>query len=102
MCSEYADKISALPIWKLDSILPAEFKNKESSCKHNYLIEKFKNSNPIYLKLKSDFDLLSNRNINLRALESLNFDPRYLESIGLMEEQIDDYYSFVDKVKAIL
>ncbi len=102
MCNDYSDKISALPTWKLNSIVPIEFKNKDSSYKHDYLIEKFKNSNPIYIKLKHDLQLLEIRNINVQALQSLDLDPRYLESMWLKEIQIDEYYRFVDEVKSLL
>jgi len=101
MCKEYIDKILTIPIWKLDAILPVELKNMERGYKHSYLIEKFKNSNPIYLKLKKDLDLLANNNIVLQDLQSLDLDPRYLESMGLQEIQIESYYRFVDEVKAL-
>lgn len=101
MCNEYTDKISALPTWKLDTIVPIELKNKERNYKESYLIEKFKNSNPVYVKLKNDLDLLANKNINVQDLQSLDLDPRYLESMGLQEIQIENYYRFVDEVKAL-
>lgn len=88
-------------MWQLDNSLPNEFKHKDNNEKYSYLIEKFKTNNPLYLKIKNDLNLLITRKIPINELQSLDLDPRYFESLGLKETQIDDYYRFVDEIKAI-
>jgi hypothetical protein len=103
ICNDYRNKISALPLWKLDSSLPREIKVKTLEEKIEYLMDNFKNNNPIYLLFKYDLKLLKDKkHLSLDDFKSLNVDPRYLESMGYNEKQIDIYYEFVGKVKTQL
>jgi hypothetical protein len=99
---EYRDKISLLPLWKLDSILPKEIEVRSPNEKIDYLLENYKTNNPIYLLLNNDLKLLKDGDISFDELKSLNVDPRYLESIGYNDTQINVYYEFVSKVKALI
>lgn len=101
ICDDYRRKISALPLWKLDSNLPKEIKVKTFDEKIEYLMENFKANNPVYLLLNYDLELLKDKKyLSLDEFKSLNVDPRYLESLGYNEKQIDIFYEFVSKVKA--
>jgi hypothetical protein len=102
ICDDYRSKILSLPFWKLDNNLPKEIKVKTTDEKVEYLIETYKTTNPIYLLLNNDLKLLKNRNISFDEFKCLDVDPRYLESKGYSEIQIDDYYDFVNKVKALI
>lgn len=103
MCEEYRKKIYSMSSWQLDSILPNEIKGMNIDAKADYLIEKYKNNNPIYQLLLSDLNLIneSEEDVVLDELKSLNIDPRYLESMGLKEKQIEDYFEFVTKIKTL-
>ena len=103
ICEDYKDKISALPSWKIESTLPEGIKVKTLEEKIEYLMDKFKAKNPIYLLIDNDLKLLKdNKHLSFDEFKSLNIDPRYLESIGYSEKQIDIYYEFVSKVKTQL
>jgi hypothetical protein len=103
MCDEYRKKKYLMPSWRLDNSLPIEIREKAIDEKVNYLIEKYKISNPVYLLLKNDFTLLEEKDQIIHTInefKSLNVDPRYLESIGFDEEQIKVYHEFINNVKA--
>jgi hypothetical protein len=103
MCDDYRSNISSLPLWRLDTSLPIEIKSKTLDDKIEYLVDRFKNNNPIYLLLSDDLNLLKDKNQpSLDQLKSLNIDPRYLESIGYSELHIALYFEFINKVKALL
>lgn len=99
---EFRNNISEVPMWKLDSTLPKEIRSKSFDEKIEYLIEKYKNSNPIYLLLNDDLKLLEFKSCSVEELKSLNVDPRYLESMGLNEMQIIKHYEFTNSVKDLL
>jgi hypothetical protein len=104
MCNEYKKKIYLMPSWQLDNILPNEIKEMAIDEKADYLLEKYRNNNPFYLLLITDLNLIKQKNeeTTFAELKSLNIDPRYLESMGLKENQIEDYYEFVTKAKAMI
>lgn len=99
---DYRNKILKLPLWKLDSFLPEEIKVKKHEEKVDYLMRNYKTNNPLYLLLNNDLKLLKENNYSFDEFNSINIDPRYLESLGYNETQIDIYYEFVNKVKALI
>lgn len=104
MCLEYKNKLEKLSSWELNNNLPLDLKEKTMEHKINYLIENYKLNNPIYVLFKED--LMSFKSVlkksNLLELKSLNLDPRYLESMGFNEKQIESYFDFTSRVKALL
>jgi len=102
ICDEYRNKISVLPLWKLDNSLPNEIREKTPDEKIEYLMENYKTYNPIYLLINNDLKLLKDGILSFDKFKSLNVDPRYLESIGYNEKQIGIYYEFVNKVKIMI
>jgi hypothetical protein len=102
ICNDYRNKISMLPLWKLDNCLPKEIRVKTLDEKIEHLMEIYKTNNPVYLLLNNDLKLLKDKNFSFDEFKSINIDPRYLESIGYNETQIDFYYEFVNKVRALL
>lgn len=102
ICEDYRSKIYSLPLWTLDNVLPNEIKTKTFDEKIEYLMEEFKINNPLYLLFNYDLKLLKNKkHFSLDEFKSLNVDPRYLESLGYNEKQIDVYYEFVNKAKSL-
>lgn len=104
MLNIYKKKISSLPHWQLDNAVPNEFSDRSIEQKVDFLIDKYKNGNPVYLLLSDDKSLLERRvkDFSLIELKSLNVDPRFLESNGFNEKQIEDFYKFTEQVRTLL
>jgi hypothetical protein len=99
MHNDFVEKINSLPLWELDSFLPTDIKLKSVDEKKIYLIDRFKKNNSVYKMIEEDLVLVQNTSISIEELRSLNIDPRYLESLGLKEQQINEYYKFVNEIK---
>lgn len=99
--NEHLNKISKLASWQINQIIPSSLLNSSYNEKQNYLIERFKKENPLFLKLQADLDLLnSNANINsLNQLKSINVDPREIEGMGFNESQIEEFNHFIEQVQ---
>ena len=92
-----------MPSWQLDSILPAEIKEKNINNKLDYLLEKYKMNNPVYKLINEDLNLIRQGvgTLSCNELKSINIDPRYLESFGLNETELKKHFEFIAKVKAV-
>jgi hypothetical protein len=75
--------------------------SSDIKAKRDFFIGKYKITNPVYILTQSDLDLLKNENIYLHDLQSLDLDSRYLESLGLNESQIADYFKFTENIKTL-
>lgn len=104
MLNIYKKKISSLQHWQLDNAVPNELRSRNTEQKVDFLLDKYKNGNPIYLLLRDDKNLLEKKanSFSFQELKSLNVDPRFLEGNGFNEKQIEDFYKFTEQVRALL
>ncbi len=104
MLTKYKDRISSLPLWQLENYIPIEIKHEDLKKKKDYLVNKFINNDPMYLMIVKDLIELKKTETKIKFddLHSVNVDPRYLESMGLRELQIESYFKFTTKAKALL
>lgn len=102
MLQEYTDKVNSMSLWQIDNNLSKDIKQKNIDEKRSFLIEKFQINNPLYRLIQDDLGLLKRENVSSNDLKFIELDPRYLESIGLKESQIEEYFEFTESVKALL
>jgi hypothetical protein len=104
MSLELKAKIAATPVWQLDNSLPIEVKSLTTEEKINYVVNKNKNTNPLFVILFDDIDLLNknDQKISSKDLKALSLDPRFLEGLGLNEKQIAEYNAFVNKINSLI
>lgn len=105
LCIEYKNKVLLTPSWKLESTLPSVLKGQSLNKQIDFLVERYKMNNPIYLSFEKDLNTLKQKKgdtISKDDLKSLDLDPRYLESFGFNEKQITEYYENISKIKALL
>lgn len=104
LIEEHVKVINQIPEWFINSSIPLEFKKLSINDKRNILIEKYKNENQIYRLIKSDLDLIQSKKqiSSPEQIKSIQIDPRFLESLGLNNNQIESYFHFIELVKSEL
>lgn len=104
MLDIYKKRISSLQPWQLDNAVPNELRGHNTEQKVDFLLGKFKSENPVYLLLHEDKNLLQrkSKSYSLQELKSFRLDPRFLEGNGFNEKQIEDFYKFIERVRALL
>jgi hypothetical protein len=86
--------------WQLTNNLPKDLHMIDEYDQKRFLTEKYKQCNPLYLMLQEDLNNIKDKDTEtIDELKIFNIDPRYLESIGFKEDQIDGFYAFIDKIK---
>lgn len=100
MYSEHVSKVNKMPPWQLKSILPKDSPVTNECDQKKLLIEKYKQHNPLYLMLQDDLNDIKDKDMTIDQLRIFNIDPRYLESLGFKEDQIDSFYVFINNIKS--
>ena len=94
----YTSDLKNIPLWQIDSLLPSDHKTKSLDEKTIFLIQKFRSSNPIYLLVSDNLEQIVKS--NTKSLKIFDVDPRYLESKGMKESEIESFYKFLDLAKS--
>jgi hypothetical protein len=99
----YKNRLLSYSSWQIDSFIPYELKQKSQEEKISFLMEQYENNNPIFFLLNAFLKKNNgSQKIDLKDFELLEIDARFLESRGLKDEQIKDYYEFVKKLKSLI
>ena len=100
MRKKIKNKIEKIPFWQLESIF---FKNKKYSSQEEYIndiLANYEKEDFIYQILDKDISILKNN--EKRDLNIFSICPRALEGKGFSENQIEEFYNFVDKARLLM
>ena len=100
MRKELEKKIEEIPFWQLKSLFSEKdiYSSQEEYKKS--ILNNYEKTNFLYQILQKDLSIL--RNNEKKELNLFSISPRSLEGKGYSENQIEEFYKFIDKIKELL